>query len=389
MKILFLTTILPIKTKGGGEIVSKLFVDNLSSLGYTVDVFGYLRTRDESDALPLNMHLVKKIVIESSASKLFTLVNIIKSYLHRCCFSAQKYITKEYVALLKKHIVQDNYSWIIIDHFQMGWVLDFIPPNMNVISISHNVESDLYVRLSEENHSNFLFHCVYKREANLMRLLEAKIFKSSQLVWLLTESNKKRYLELFPQIKSEKLKCVCIPPINGIGDKIINRSQEWDIGILGTWSWEANNRGLVWFFEEVYPLLPTSFSIRVAGFGADWLCNKYKNVQYVGFVNDANEFMKSSKVIAIPSITGDGIQIKTIQSIALGQRIVATSFALRGIDSLPSYVSCADNPTDFSQKLVSMLALEKQDYDVEADQWCKNRKKQFFNDISNSILNIE
>lgn len=214
-----------------------------------------------------------------------------------------------------------------------------------------------------------------------MRLIEKQLMNSSLFVWMLTSDNRERYRQLLSNCE-EKMKVVCIPPSNISSDfYMAGEEKKWDIGILGTWTWKANNDGLKWFFEEVYPLLSTSISIRVAGLGADWLLNKYKNVLYVGFVEDANRFMNNSKVIAIPSIAGDGIQIKTIQAISLGQKIVATSFALRGIDNLPVYVSQADSPIEFKEKLMSMIYMEEQDYRKDAIYWCNDRKEQFINSL--------
>ena len=380
MKVLFLTTILPITPRSGGEIVSKLYIDNLMALGYSVDVLGYLRKGDTVE-IPYNMHLAKKIVIESNTSKLFTLLNIAKSYIFNRCYSAQKYITKEYIKLIKLFLSQNDYQLVIIDHFQMGWVLKYLPSGSKIISISHNMESDLYEQLSRSYSRNSILHYIYKKEAKKMRLIEKQLMNSSLFVWMLTSDNRERYRQLLSNCE-EKMKVVCIPPSNISSDfYMAGEEKKWDIGILGTWTWKANNDGLKWFFEEVYPLLSTSISIRVAGLGADWLLNKYKNVLYVGFVEDANRFMNNSKVIAIPSIAGDGIQIKTIQAISLGQKIVATSFALRGIDNLPVYVSQADSPIEFKEKLMSMIYMEEQDYRKDAIYWCNDRKEQFINSL--------
>lgn len=386
-KILFLTTILPLKGHSGGEIVSRLVIDKLISLGYEVDVLGYLRKNDINLDIPPYMHLVKNIIIESHTSKWFVIINILKSLLTRQGYSSQKYITKEYTELLKKHLRENNYSLIIIDHSQMGWLLDFIPSHIKTVFIAHNVEYDLYQELSQDASMNLLFRKIYNREAKKILSLEKRLISISQFVWVLTNKNLQRYAEFCPNYK-EKLKTIVIPPIKEPKSNIRVTSESWDIGIIGTWTWDANNKGLVWFFEEIYPLLPKDISIRVAGKGADWLQHKYENVAYLGFVQDANIFMQNSKVIAIPSIAGDGVQIKSIQSISLGQQIVATSFALRGIDNIPIYVSLADKPNVFAQKLIDIISSEQQNYKDFAIQWSKERNIQFKNVILECLKEV-
>jgi hypothetical protein len=380
MKILFLTTILPVKARTGGEFVSQLFVNSIKSLGYEVDILGYSRINEVCENVPPYMHLAKRIIIESNTSKCFTIINIVKSFFYKRCYSSQKYVTKKYIELLKKNITKNNYSAIIIDHFQMGWVLKYLPKNIKIISISHNVESDLYKQLSEEG--GYFSRVLYQREAYLMQQLENKVFTASQFVWLLTDNNKKRYLKLLPGINEKNLKAVCISSFNKRDGQIVIHEKEGDIGMIGSWTWDANNKGLMWFFKEVYPHLPNSLSIQIAGLGAEWLQDKYNNVRYLGFVDSADDFILKSKVVAIPSIAGNGIQTKTIHAISLGQNIVATPFAVRGIDNLPSYIRLAAKPTEFASMLVSSIAEKKNNHCEEAKQWNETRNAQFLASIS-------
>lgn len=378
MKILFLTTILPVKPKSGGEIVTKLFIDNFQKLGHSVDVLGYLRKNDKVVGLPENMHLVKKIIIESSASKLFTVINLTKSIIRGICYSSKKYITKEYIMLVQKCLSLQDYDLIIIDHFQMGWLLDYLPSNISIASIAHNIESDLYQQLSKKTRG--ILSYIYKQEARKMCILEKKLIFRSKNVWTLSKENKKRYIELF-SVLPEKLRTACIPPTLDPDENRFSMKSKWDIGIIGTWTWKANMDGLMWFFEKVYPLLPRNITICIAGLGAEFLYNKYNNVKYLGFVDSARFFMNSSRVIAIPSVSGDGIQIKTIESIVLGINIVATKFALRSIDNVPSFVKCADNSIEFSKQLLLMLQ-SKKDNHIEAKEWSNVRKLRFIESLT-------
>ena len=102
--------------------------------------------------------------------------------------------------------------------------------------------------------------------------------------------------------------------------------------------------------------MPTNLSIHVAGKGADWLDGKYPNIIYCGVVPDAQEFMAFSRVVAIPTLSGGGIQIKTLDAITSGSFIVATTVGLRGISHPPSTVKIADNPEEFAASLVSAVA---------------------------------
>jgi hypothetical protein len=152
-----------------------------------------------------------------------------------------------------------------------------------------------------------------------------------------------------------KVRVFGIPPGLDKLQPIASVSKQCDIGILGSWSWRANEEGLQWFLQSVYPHLPSSLLIHIAGKGGDWLVEKYPNIHYRGYVPDAQEFMAQARVMAIPILSGSGIQIKTLDAIASGSSIVATPIALRGISDPPSTVKIAENSEDFANLLVSAV----------------------------------
>jgi polysaccharide biosynthesis protein PslH len=149
--------------------------------------------------------------------------------------------------------------------------------------------------------------------------------------------------------------------------------------------------GLKWFFQKVYPYLPENLSIHVAGKGAEWLSGEYENVHYCGFVPNVQEFMAQAKAIAIPSVAGGGIQIKTLDAIASGLPIVATPVALRGIFEYPSYIEVAEQPDKFAHILnylvISSDFKEDNRHKLldEGKQWLELRQHQFIAKIASAI----
>ncbi len=141
--------------------------------------------------------------------------------------------------------------------------------------------------------------------------------------------------------------------------------------------------------EKVYPHLPTNLSIHIAGLGAEWLKGQYPNINYCGFVPSVQTFMAQAKVLAIPSISGGGVQIKTLDAIASGSPLVATPIALRGISEYPSSVIVAENPEEFALYLIQLLTLNTiPDICAEAIAWSENRHSKFYADITYAINNL-
>ncbi|MCJ8281192.1 MAG: glycosyltransferase family 4 protein, partial [Rivularia sp. ALOHA_DT_140] len=140
-----------------------------------------------------------------------------------------------------------------------------------------------------------------------------------------------------------------------------------------------------------------NISIHVAGSGAQWLIERYPNVKHCGFVTDAQAFMSLSKVIAIPSVSGGGIQIKTLDAITSGSPIVATTTAMRGILDYPSAIQIADEPECFARSLIQLLALNKESDSSEIERsrlldnrltWSVLRRENFHSSVKNAINSI-
>jgi hypothetical protein len=96
--------------------------------------------------------------------------------------------------------------------------------------------------------------------------------------------------------------------------------------------------------------------------------------------------MAQAKVVAIPTLSGGGIQIKTLDAIASGSLIVATPVAVRGISNPPQTVQVAEQPENFAKLLVSAIASPPipQAFN-EASNWYQARRDKFITDVAQAI----
>ena len=389
MKILYLTTVLPSGKKTGGEIASQCFINALKYCGNEVVVVGYQRFGDKNSPND-NEIVVEERYIETEKSKNSIFLWMALSFWKQLPYSAAKYYSKKYFQTIKNILDKNKYDIIIIDHAQLGWLLPILSKENKVIFLAHNVEHQLYESQLQNSQKHFSKY-IYKREAHLIKKMEDRLALSSKQVWTLTShdfnyfDNQNQNSQVFHLPSSWAM-----PP----KDTAIKNC---DIGIIGSWTWKANKLGLKWFFETVYPYLPTNISIHVAGSGAQWLLEKYPNVKYYGFVKDAQAFMALAKVIAIPSISGGGIQIKTLNAIASGSPIVATNVAMRGISDYPSAIKVADQPENFALNIMQLLALNKYPdlYEVKRAKilddrltWSVLRREQFYTSVKSAINSI-
>ncbi|MEA5570618.1 glycosyltransferase family 4 protein [Calothrix sp. UHCC 0171] len=391
MKILYLTTVIPTSRKTGGEIASQNFIDALKRNGHDVVVIAYQRLGDIQQESK-NEIIVGKRHIESNKSRLYPLLWMGDSLLRKYPYSAAKYYSLNYVKSVKNILSNDTYDAVIVDHAQICWIADLLSKKIKkIIFIAHNIEHEVYLTQCQNTH-NPLTKYIYQREATLIQTCEDYLASLAIQVWTLTPHDSKYFWKLNPNTQAFDLPSSLNIRFNSWQHPV--SSKKFDIGIIGSWTWNANMLGLKWFFQQVYPHLPKNLSIHVAGKGAEWLSGEYDNVHYCGFVPDVQEFMSQAKAIAIPSVAGGGIQIKTLDAIASGLPIVATPTALRGIFEYPAGIEVAEQADKFADILTDLVT--KTDFTEnsrislleERKQWLQLRQQQFTTKVNNAINSL-
>jgi glycosyltransferase involved in cell wall biosynthesis len=382
MKILFFTTILLSQNRNGGEVGTQCFIDALRHNGHQVLVVGYLRKGDTVETDSQNILVVDERYTETKKAKFYsTLYWLTFSFFKGLPYSSAKYYSANYLRIAKKLLSSGDYGVVIIDHPQLSWLEHFVKAKDKLITISHNLEHELYQETSNKANS-FISKFIYRREAHMIKAQEDRLATRVKQVWTVTEHDAKYFSGLEGAARAIAF---TQPPAS---EKLLDKplSKNFDIGLLASWTWQANQEALQWFLQAVYPQLPAHLSIHVAGKGADWLTEKYPNIQYRGLVPDAQEFMAQAKVVAIPTLSGGGIQIKTLDAIASGSAIVATPVALRGIHDPPTTVQVAQEPEEFANLLVSTIASPSgQQAFNEARRWYQARRNKFLTDVAYAI----
>jgi len=371
LSVLFLTTVLPGERRVGGEIVSAQVIETMRSLGHDLRILGYARlgytVRDGEVAVEMRP-------IETRDASLWAVRWFAQAILGGNAYSVQKFAGSAYRVALERALSERTWDRIVIDHAQMGWLVPQLDRHGPIIHISHNCEGLLYAEQAEEG--NALRRAVFSREARLMQEMEIRLARTARSVWTLTQAQ----TQAFREMGASSVTLLPVPPMP-LPKELRLREPDCDVALLGTWSWGPNRAGLDWFCREVAPLVP-DLRIRVGGSGAEDLRGRFSNIEILGRVADAADFLAGARVIAVPSVKGDGIQIKTLDAIAIGRPVVATPFALRGIDELPARVRTAESPQAFAVALRDALAKAP---DASADNWQVQRRERFRNALRDAL----
>lgn len=379
MHVLFLTTVLPAKRSTGGEIVSDAVVAALCAAGHAVTVLGYVRP-GQPMLLPAGWIVVGARPIESDRAGARKYLWLCQALALGRPYSVQKYASADYGSALQRLLADDPAALVIVDHAQSGHVMQLLRSHPATVYLAHNVESTLYAdqALGQAGPGRW----IASRESRLMRVLEQRLAQECAQVWALTEADAVHFRAT--GARDVQVLDVALPsavPAPGS----VTPTPEWDVGIIGTWSWAANAAGLRWFVDEVRPLLGPRVRVAVAGRGADAL---QQGIQRLGFVPDAQVFMQSCRVVCVPSVAGAGLQIKTLDAVACGRPVVATGFALRGLRDLPTTVQCADAPHAFAEAVLLALQQATGGHDEAGIEWLEARATRFQQQLAGALARL-
>ncbi len=387
MNILFLTSTLPRAARTGSECVSQCLIDGLTDHGHSVWVVGYQRQRQVYSPTAQEINVGQRY-IETDGAKLYPLLWMAAALGRQLPYSFAKYYSLAYIQAVQACVRERAIALVILDHVQLDWATVGLPPQMPVVLVAHNIEHHPY-RLLQQTQSNPIARWIYGREAALVQQRQDQAAQQVAEIWTLTAGDR-AYFAQIPGNASVRQFAIPFAITGPTPATPTPPRPRYDIALLGSWTWGPNAAGLRWFFQQVYPQLAADLQIQVAGQGADWLINQFANVKYCGFVPDAAQFLQAARVVAIPSISGSGIQIKTLEAIALGVPIVATPTALRGIDQPPPSVTAAESPAAFAAALVQwILTPPAEPLRTAAIAWAAQRRTAFLQVLGSTVAALD
>ncbi|MCC5778650.1 glycosyltransferase [Nitratireductor sp. B36] len=349
MHLVFATSIVPDGTpKSGYEIANAAILDALARAGCRISVMGFAwQGRADHATTEESLVLGELDPRTEAASGLTKLGWLVKAIMRGMTFSSAKMLLAspgDIRAALDKLGTVDG---VIFNSVQFAGAFRQIFAELPSIYVAHNVEH-LSAQQSAAAAQGFVGGFMFRREARLLKTLEAELCAQARFVFTLSEDDR-QLLGVSGDKRSAVLPLVAHGPA---GVSAGPRKTRYDAALIGTWSWAPNRIGLDWFLKEVVPHLPESFRIAVAGDAPADLAQRHKRVSFVGRVPDAVEFVRSGKVVPLISRAGTGVQLKTIETFELGLPSVATQSALRGISYKPQNCIVADDPRTFAEALL-------------------------------------
>jgi GT2 family glycosyltransferase/glycosyltransferase involved in cell wall biosynthesis len=268
---------------------------------------------------------------------------------------------------LRELVLSLNFDLVIVEHSWMSWTVPLvktIAPGLPVILDLHNIEATILERW---------ISCLPENERQDMNVHWQKMFRWEQETWqwfdacqAVSALEKRK----FEERTGQKILTWDLPVSGGIDlDRFPwpparDRSEKGVVLHLATVAWPPNNHGLLWFINEVMPLLKKTHPfvrLYIAGTGRPYntLLESIKDRDDIVFLGEQSEekpLFDRSDVLIIPLFVGAGARIRIPTAWAGGIPVVSTTLGAEGMNySDGKDILIADTPADFANKVASVI----------------------------------
>jgi len=321
MKKLLFITAFPPNNKSGGQVFSLNLLKDLSKT-YITDLI-YFNYKD---------HTIDKSVCVNSI-KSFNVSNL--NCLHN--LSKHPVFTRRLNNVILQYIVNivSIYDIVFFDYTQVGIYSLYLDHPYKVIRC-HDVMVQKFSRRD-------------KFFRNWVKSTEEKILNSVQKIFVLTDKDAdivKNYYNLNTIFTHEYIKDFTFYDFSETENTFV---------FFGLWSRPENMEGLVWFIKNVLPLLKAEHGITflVIGSGLSEKIKKkyispYKNIKYLGFVDDPLDIIYKSRALIAPLFSGAGVKVKVIDAFTTGTPVIGTDITFEGLPFMENLVYLVKKPSEYA-----------------------------------------
>jgi glycosyltransferase involved in cell wall biosynthesis len=261
----------------------------------------------------------------------------------------------------------------LIDHLVAGQAFDIVHadqlnmaqyaarvPGARKVLDAHNALWVLYKRLWQTMGSGPK-KWLLGRDWRLLKRYEGDICRQFEVLLAVSQEDKVALEEAAGQSLD-----FTVIPIAIDADEVaqVDRHEQADhILHIGTMFWPPNIDGILWFLNEVLPLIRAQrpnivFDVvgakpppEIVAFGQNG-----SGVNVTGYVDDPAPYLKNAGVMVVPLRAGGGMRVKILNALAQGLPMVSTTIGCEGIDvEADRHLLVADTPAEFAQATLRLL----------------------------------
>lgn len=335
MKILFLCNKSPFPPKEGGPMAMNANIEGLITAGHHVKVLALNTNKYFIKPEEVPQDYIDRTQIEFVYQNLS--INPFDAFLNlfsKKSFHVERFISEAFAKKIVEILEDDNYDIVQLEMLYMTPYINVIRKHSKakIILRSHNVEHLIWQRVTA-NTENALKKSYLSGLTRKLKKYELNAINQYDGIATISKKDAEFYLKNNATIPVEDISF-------GVDIKKYEVSSEAcefpSLFHLGSMNWMPNEEGIKWFIETTWDLIAEKFpdlKFYLAGrMMPEWLENlKMGNIEVLGEVENAQDFINSKAVMIVPLFSGSGIRIKIIEGMALGKAIISTEIGAEGI----------------------------------------------------------
>lgn len=360
MKVLLLTQVLPYPPDSGPKVKTWNVIKYLTQ-HHEVTLVSFVRGDQTAEIKHLQQycHAVHTVPMERGA--LLDGQALIRSFLSGQPWMMVRDDRAAMRQLIDRLAAETRFDIAHADQLNMAQYAARVPGARKILD-AHNALWLLYQRLWQTmgfGPKKWLLG----RDWRLLKQDEGRLCREFDAVLAVSEEDK---IALQEAIGPEKKVDITVIPIAVDTDEVamVTRQPEADhILHIGTMYWPPNVDGILWFINQVYPLIrskrpKTVFDVVGARPPQEImsLSGNGTGVNVTGYVPDPAPYRQQAGVMVVPLRAGGGMRVKILEALAQGLPIVSTTLGCEGIAVTHSQnILIADTPQEFAEAVLRLL----------------------------------
>ncbi len=334
MKILQICNKPPYPPHEGGSIAMHSITMGLLTAGCNVKVLAIssFKNKINQNELPdwyIESTNFESVFIDLKVNPFHAFLNLFstKSY------HVQRFVSKDFADKIIEVLSNESYDIIQLETLFLAPYIEIIRnfSKAKIILRAHNIEHLIWDRVALETKNPFK-KLYIKHLAKTLKTYELSAINKFDGLAAITKKDAGFFLSNAPL-----LPIIELPFGIDIEDYTFKFEQSnTKLFHIGAMNWIPNQDGIIWFLENVWQLVLSEMpelNFYLAGRSMPkWLFEtKYTNVQVIGEVENARDFIQSKGIMIVPLFSGSGIRIKIIEAMALGKVVITTKIGAEGI----------------------------------------------------------
>lgn len=335
MKVLLLCNKSPYPPKEGGPIAMNAIIEGLIKEGHQVKVFTIDSWKYPVEIKKIPEEYLRKTGFETVYIDLK--IKVFQAFINLFTgrsYHVERFISKDYKKKLINILRNEKFDIIQLETLYISPYIEIIREysDAKIVLRAHNIEHIIWKKISDSCR-NPLKKLYLRHLTNTLKYYEMSVM------------NKYDGIATISSIDSDFFRnSGCKIPVTTIAfgidlsnlADVSGESEFPGFFHIGSMNWIPNQDGIKWFLDKVWGKIHShhpELKLYLAGRNMPgWLLNsRYPNVEIVGEVDNAHEFINSKSIMIVPLFSGSGIRIKIIEGMALGKTIISTKIGADGI----------------------------------------------------------